>query len=343
LTVLAARAITWSVIALLATFVLGIRPAATRIVMQPRPGEVLTVQRAPRLVPASVRAEWSTDTSVIAGSISSNLSAAVDSCASALPEAMRAKLAWTMADAFEHRLDMTRDVQPGDSFRVLFERVHGPGGSMMLGRVLAAALQASRDTVEAIRYDRAGGSSTGDLYDPAGKSLGSTVLRAPLEFRRISSGFGMRLHPILGIWKRHNGTDYAAPRGTPVRAVADGVIAFAGRRSGYGNFIEMRHANGLVTRYGHLLRFASDTRTGTQVTMGRTIGYVGMTGLATAPHLHFEVLVNGVQRDPRVALRRLGGGEPIRPQELAAFQRQRAALLAALDDSHEVHGPAKGE
>ena len=343
MTVLAARAITWSLIALLATFVLGIRPAATRIVMEPRPGEILTVQRAPRLAPASVRAEWSTDTSVVAGSISSNLYAALDSCASALPEPMRVKLAWTMADAFEHRLDMTRDVQPGDSFRVLFERVHGPGGSMMLGRVLAAAFQSPRDKVEAIRYDRAGGSSRGDFYDSAGKSLGSTVLRAPVEFRRISSGFGMRLHPILGIWKRHNGTDYAAPLGTPIRAVADGVIAFAGRRSGYGNFIEIRHANGLVTRYAHLLRFASDARTGAQVSMGTTIGYVGMTGLATAPHLHFEVLVNGAERDPRVALSRLGGGEPIRPRELAAFERQRAALLAALDNSQEARGPATGE
>jgi murein DD-endopeptidase MepM/ murein hydrolase activator NlpD len=340
LTGLVARAITWSLVALLATLVLGIRPAATRIVMEPRPGEILTTGRAPRLAPASVRAEWNTDTSVVAGSISSNLYAALDSCAGTLPEAMRAKLAWTMADAFEHRLDMSRDVQPGDSFRVLFERVHGPGGSMMLGRVLAAALQSSRDTVEAIRYDREGGPSTGDFYDPAGKALRSAFLRAPVEFGRISSEFGMRMHPILGIWRKHAGTDYAAPLGTPVRAVADGVIAFAGRRSGYGNFIEIRHANGLVTRYGHLRRFAADTRTGAHVAMGATIGYVGMTGLATAPHLHFEVLVNGVQRDPRVALRRRGGGEPIGPQDLAAFERQRAALLAALDDLHEAHGPA---
>ncbi len=298
--------------------------------MEARPGELLSIDRAPRLAPAGVRAGWRTDTAVVAGTISSNLYAALDSCAATLPQAIRAKLAWSIGDVFEYRIDLSRDLQPGDSFRVLFERVRSPEGDVRLGRVLAATLRASRDTIEAIRYDRDGASPSGDFFDAAGKSLRSAFLRAPVEFRRISSDFGMRWHPILGMWKKHMGTDYVAARGTPVRAVADGVVAFAGWRGGYGNFIEIEHPKGMVTRYGHLLRIARGLRTGAHVDMGSTIGYVGMTGLATAPHLHFEVLVDGNQRDPQVALSAPNTAQPLAPDDLPAFNRERAALLAAL-------------
>jgi murein DD-endopeptidase MepM/ murein hydrolase activator NlpD len=158
----------------------------------------------------------------------------------------------------------------------------------------------------------------------------AAFLRAPLEFRRISSVFGMRKHPILGIWRQHAGTDYAASQGTPVRSVGDGVVIFAGRKGGYGNAIEVRHPNGFVSRYGHLRGFAKATRRGARVEIGQTIGYVGMTGLATAPHLHFEVLVGGVQRNPRVALA-MKGGEPLPASERGAFARERGELIALLD------------
>ena len=158
----------------------------------------------------------------------------------------------------------------------------------------------------------------------------AAFLRAPLEFRRISSVFGMRKHPILGVWRRHAGTDYAASQGTPIRSVGDGVVIFAGRKGGYGNVLEVRHRNGFVTRYGHLRGFAKVARRGSRVEIGQTIGYVGMTGLATAPHLHFEVLVDGVQRNPRVALA-MKGGEPLPASERDAFARTRSDLIALLE------------
>jgi murein DD-endopeptidase MepM/ murein hydrolase activator NlpD len=157
----------------------------------------------------------------------------------------------------------------------------------------------------------------------------AAFLRAPLEFRRISSVFGTREHPILGGFRRHTGIDYAAAQGTPVRAIGDGVVVREGWGNGYGNVIEIRHRNGYITRYGHLSSFAPGVRVGTRVSMGTTIARVGSTGLSTGPHLHFEVLVDGQQRDPRSALR-ASGGEPIPDAERAAFVQLRDRMLATL-------------
>jgi murein DD-endopeptidase MepM/ murein hydrolase activator NlpD len=139
----------------------------------------------------------------------------------------------------------------------------------------------------------------------------------------------MREHPLFGGWKMHKGTDYAAASGTPVRAVGDATVVIAGQAHGYGNLIELRHRNGYLTRYGHLRAFATGIHPGAHVTIGQTIGYVGMTGFATGPHLHFEVLVNGVQRDPRVALKSTGG-DPIPSADRAAFDALQGQLLVAL-------------
>ena len=155
-----------------------------------------------------------------------------------------------------------------------------------------------------------------------------------MNFRRISSIFGGRRHPVLGVWRRHKGTDYAASSGTPVRAIGDGVVVFAGRKGGYGNVIDIRHRNGFVSRYGHLRNFAKGIHTGKRVTIGSTIGAVGQTGLATGPHLHFEVLVNGVQRDPRIALS-IKGGEPIPAAERGVFEQLRSRTLATLASAGE--------
>jgi murein DD-endopeptidase MepM/ murein hydrolase activator NlpD len=182
--------------------------------------------------------------------------------------------------------------------------------------------------VDAVRYESSSGRA--EYYDEDGRSMRSAFLRAPLSFRRISSVFGMRKHPILGIVRGHMGTDYAANAGTPVRAVGDATVIFAGRKGGYGNMVILRHRNGYVTRHGHLRGFAAGIRAGKHVTIGQTIGYVGTTGLSTGPHLHFEVLVNGVQKDPRVALR-VKGGEPIPASERARFLSQRDEMVALLD------------
>ena len=274
------------------------------------------------------RLPWKTDTVVIAGSIHSSLYAALDAAAAQLPRTARAELAWALADIYEYRVDMSRELQPNDAFRVLFERQAGPEGVVRIGKVLAARFVLSGSSVEAVRFVTLGDHD--EYFDGTGRSMRSAFLRAPVEFRRVSSGFGLRLHPILGIWRQHAGTDYVASSGTPVRAIGDGTIVFAGRKGGYGNLIELRHRNGFVSRYGHLRAFASGVRAGTTVSIGQTIGFVGMTGLATAPHLHFEMLVNGRQRDPRATLGRVDS-EPVPAPLRTRFDAARTMLLATLD------------
>ena len=166
-------------------------------------------------------------------------------------------------------------------------------------------------------------------------SAGRRSSCAPLEFRRISSTFGSRFHPILGRWKNHKGTDYAASAGTPVRAIGDAVVIHAGWSGGYGNMLELRHRNGFVTRYGHLRGFAKGVRPGARVSIGQTVAFVGTTGLSTGPHLHFEVLVGGAQRDSRVALKSISG-EPIGHGERGAFEQRRERMLAMLSGTPGV-------
>lgn len=283
---------------------------------------------------AEERLPWTSDTAVVAGRITSTLYGALDSAAAdVLPARLRAELAWALADILEYRVDMSRDLKQGDAVQVLFERSTTPTGAVRLGRVLAVSMLLSGDSLQAFRF----GDGDGRFYDQDGKSLRAMFLRAPLEFRRISSVFGMRKHPILGTWRAHRGTDYAAGSGTPVRSVGDGVVVFAGRKSGYGNVVDVRHTNGYVSRYAHLRGFAKGVRRGTRVGISETIGYVGMTGLATAPHLHFEVLVGGVQRDPRKALASRTGA-PLDAGQRAAFARHRAGMLAAMETARPDAG-----
>jgi murein DD-endopeptidase MepM/ murein hydrolase activator NlpD len=272
---------------------------------------------------------WTTDTVVVGGTIRSSLYQAMDSSASQyFPGRAKDELTWALADIFEYRVDMSRDVQQGDRFRALVERSVAPTGLTRMSKVLAASFTLSGSEVSAFLFDSKYGKP--NYYDAKGKSLRAQFLRAPLEFRRVSSSFGMRFHPILGRWKAHKGTDYAASSGTPVRAISDGVVVRAGWAGGYGNVLELRHRNGYVTRYGHLRGFAKGIRAGARVEIGQTVAYVGTTGLSTAPHLHFEVLVGGVQRDSRAALRNITGF-PIEGAERSDFERLREQLLASLD------------
>jgi murein DD-endopeptidase MepM/ murein hydrolase activator NlpD len=275
------------------------------------------------------RLPWTTDTIVVAGPIQTTLYDAVrDATGSALPARARVELAWTLADIFEYRVDMSRDLQSGDGFRALVERSRTSSGAVRLGNVLAASFDLSGTRLSAVRF--ASSRVSGAYFDQAGKSMRATFLRAPLEFRRVSSRFGLRRHPILGVWRKHRGTDYAAASGTPVRAVGDGVVVRAGWAGGYGRVLEIRHHGGIVSRYAHLRGFARGVRPGARVAIAQTVGYVGSTGLSTAPHLHFEVLVGGRFQDPRVALTQRGG-LPIPAAERARFDEARAVLLAALD------------
>lgn len=317
---------------MLVRFIRGEDSSATEVVLQ------LAVDRLVRLTRTatgwSAREEqlpWTTDTIVVAGTIKSTLYDALDDAEAAdLGTASRRQLAWTVADILEYKVDMSRDLQVGDAFKVLVERSRGPGGVDRIGKVLSLDFNLSGTSVTAVRFESKGAS--GQYFDASGKSLRAAFLRAPLEFRRISSVFGRRWHPVLGGWRNHKGTDYAAATGSPVRAIGDGTIIFRGWRNGYGNTVEIRHRNGYVTRYAHMRGFAPTTARGRFIGIGQTLGYVGQTGYATGPHLHFEVLIGGQQRDPRTALDRTGGF-PVPANERVAFNATRDRLLAPLHES----------
>lgn len=235
---------------------------------------------------------WAVDTVLVRGTVREHLYQAIgDASDSLLAGRARDELAWAIADIYEYKIDMSRELQQGDQVRALFERHIAPDGTMKIGTVIAAGLQRSGTEIQAFRMVQADGRVR--YYDERGRSLAATFLRAPLQFRRISSNFGRRRHPILGTMRQHQGMDYAASSGTPVRAIGDATVIFAGVRGGYGNVVELRHVNGMVTRYAHLRGFAKGVRRGARVSIGETIAYVGSTGLSTAPHLHFEVLING--------------------------------------------------
>ena len=274
------------------------------------------------------RLAWTTDTVALAATVRSTLTEAIARSAAVFPAGVRTEVAYAIADILEYRVDLTRDLQVGDTIRVLLERQRAPNGLVRPGSILAARLTVDGRRVEAIRFT--GRTARAQYFDADGKSMRAAFLRAPLAFRRISSVFGLRKHPILGIWRAHQGTDYSAASGTPVRALGDGTVIYAGWKGGYGRVVEIRHRNGFVTRYGHLRGFGAGIRAGASVAISRTIGFVGASGLATAPHLHFEVLVGGKHRDPRVALRSVTG-EPLAGDDRPAFTALRSRLFARLD------------
>ena len=279
---------------------------------------------------------WRTEQVRIDGAIDNSLYEALDAQVGddQLDGPDRQRLAWDLADVYAWQVDFTRDIQPGDRFRVLFERLVSENGEVRFGRVLAGDLTMSGKSLTAFRFEADGRTA---FYDDHGNSLRRAFLRAPVQFRRISSSFARaRFHPVLGITRRHEGTDYAAAPGTPVMAAGDGVVLRAGRAGGYGNLIELRHRNGITTRYGHLRGFARGVRAGARVAQGQTIGYVGSTGLASGPHLHYEFRVNGVAKDSRRV--ELGNGAPIRDALRSDFERERDRLLLLLrpDAPHAI-------
>jgi murein DD-endopeptidase MepM/ murein hydrolase activator NlpD len=237
-------------------------------------------------------------------------------------------IAVALADLFGWDIDFVLDVRPGDSFVVTYDEVWRDGIYLHDGPIEAAEFVNQGREFRAVRYtDPEGGTH---YYTPDGRSVQKAFLRAPVEFTRISSRFNSaRMHPILHRIRAHQGIDYAAPIGTPVHAAGDGRIRFAGVMGGYGNLVEIEHSRSVVTVYGHLSRFAAGTRVGAHVTQGQVIAYVGMTGLATGPHLHYEYRVNGVFKNPQTVA--LPGAEPIDARWHADFLARSALLLATLD------------
>jgi murein DD-endopeptidase MepM/ murein hydrolase activator NlpD len=224
-----------------------------------------------------------------AGNIRSSLFAATDEAQ--IPDAV----AMQMVSMFETNVDF-RMLQRGDSFNVVYESFWQNGELLKTGRVLAGEFTNAGKQYQAVWFDES--ANSGGYYSFDGKSLKKAFLKSPLEFTRISSGFSMRIHPISGKWKAHTGVDFAAVTGTPIRASGDGVVDFAGVQNGYGNVVTVKHWSNYSTLYGHMSRFAAGIRKGSRVRQGEVIGYVGSTGWATGPHLHYEFRVSNTPRDP---------------------------------------------
>jgi murein DD-endopeptidase MepM/ murein hydrolase activator NlpD len=304
--------------------------APSHITVRTSPEQRITFSRVADGWSASAEPiHWETQESKIEGVINNSLYEALDAGVSdkQLDLTNRRRLAWDLADVYAWQVDFTRDIQPGDHFQVAFERLVSEDGEVRVGRVLAGDLSISGKSLTAFRFSTDNGKAL--YFDANGNSLRRAFLRAPVQFRRISSNFArLRYHPILGLSRRHEGTDYAAAPGTPVMAAGDGVVLRAGRVGGYGNLVELRHMNGITTRYGHLRGFARGIHSGSRVEQGQIIGYVGSTGLATGPHLHYEFRVNGIPQDSRRVT--LGSGSPVPAQDRAAFERERDRLLLLL-------------
>ena len=222
-------------------------------------------------------------------------------------------------------VDFQRDIQAGDAFEVYFERLHDESGAPVKeGSILYASMTLSGTEIRLYRHETPDGII--DYYNEEGHSVRKALLRTPVDGARLSSGYGMRRHPILGYSRMHQGIDFAAPTGTPIRAAGDGVVDFAARNSGYGNYVRIRHNSEYRTAYAHLSRFASGIRPGARVRQGQTIGYVGSTGLATGPHLHYEVLVSNAQVNPMNL--KLPAGKRLESVELARFGAARQRIDA---------------
>lgn len=281
----------------------------------------LTIERAADGLAARIeQAELNAQVALRSGTIESSLWAAT--AASQIPDTVTIQ----MAEIFANEIDFRRDLRRGDFFAVIFESLEADGEpitwNQAAGRVLAAQFTNAGRVHEAYWFrDPVLGKAA--YFDARGESLRRAFLASPMEFSRVSSGFAMRFHPILKTWRRHLGVDYAAPTGTPVRTVADGVVEFAGWQNGYGNVVFIRHAGARVTVYAHLSRM--NVRQGQRVEQGQHIGAVGATGWATGPHLHFEIRENGQHVDPlRVA--RSSEAFSIAPASRMQFQAQALAL-----------------
>ena len=232
-----------------------------------------------------------------------------------------------MAEVFGYDIDFAQDLRVGDHFQVVYEELYRDGEKVPGGGLVAARFVNGGKSFQAFRFVRDDGSA--GFFDGTGRSLKKAFLRTPVEFTRISSRFSAsRKHPILGLARAHKGVDYAAPRGTPIYAAGAGKIAFRGVKSGYGNVVIVEHANQVSTLYAHLSSFGK-MKVGQRVGQGDTIGYVGMTGLATAPHLHYEFRVAGVHRDPLSI--ELPKAEPLVASELSRFRSIVAPMLAQMD------------
>lgn len=256
------------------------------------------------------------------GDIVSSLFGATD--AADVPDSIASE----MAEVFSGDIDFHKDLRRGDHFSLVYEAYYYQGQMVKTGRLLAAEFTNQGKRYQAVYFKDPNGRD--GYFTPDGQSLKRAFLKSPMPFNRISSGFTRaRLHPVLKIWRAHKGVDYAAPTGAPVRAVSDAVVSFAGRQGGYGNLVLLKHKSPYSTAYGHLSRFAKGVKHGAKISQGQVIGYVGSTGLASGPHLHYEFRVNNVQQNP-LALK-LPSSYPLDSRYRGQFASTAKPLAAQLD------------
>jgi murein DD-endopeptidase MepM/ murein hydrolase activator NlpD len=288
----------------------------------PGGGEVLTIDREGDALRAT-RSVATADVQVAmrSGEIRSSLFATAD--AIGLPDAVTLAL----TEIFGGDIDFHHDLRRGDRFSVVYETRRVDGEADGAGRILAAEFENRGTTFRAYAWTAPDGTTS--YYTEDGRSARRAFLRSPMEFSRVTSGFSLaRFHPILQSWRAHRGTDFAAPTGTPVRATSDGVVELAGRQGGYGNVVVLRHGGSYSTLYAHLSRFPAGLRQGTRVRQGETIGFVGATGWATGPHLHYEFRIAGEQRNPQTIA--LPAAEAVPAASRAAYAADIAPLAAQL-------------
>ena len=234
-----------------------------------------------------------------------------------------------LAGIFGWDVDFALDIRKGDSFKVLYEEIYRNGEKVKDGDIIAAEFINDGDAYRAVRYTNPENSRT-EYYSPDGKSLRKEFLRTPVNFTRISSRFTTkRYHPVLHKFRSHKGVDYAAKRGTPIRAAGDGKVIFKGNKGGYGKVVILQHGSKYTTVYAHLNSYNKKLRVGKKVKQGQTIAYVGSSGLATGPHLHYEFRVNGVHRNPLTV--RLPSSQPVPKRYMADFKLMTGPVLAQLD------------
>lgn len=258
----------------------------------------------------------------LAGTVASSLYLAVNDAGGT------DRLAVSLADVFKYDIDFVNSVQPGDRFVVAYEQQWQDGEFVRDGDILAAEFVNAGKTYRAVRY--VGPNGRADYYSPDGRPVRKAFLRYPVDYGRISSGYSLaRRHPILNRVRAHRGIDFAAPAGTPIKAAGAGRVVSRSWNGGYGNAVVLAHAGGVTTLYGHLSRYAKGLSVGDRVAQGDVIGYVGKTGLATAPHVHYEYRVNGVHKNPaRVTVPK---ADPIPASLMADFKAKTEPLLARLD------------
>jgi murein DD-endopeptidase MepM/ murein hydrolase activator NlpD len=295
----------------------------TQLLKIDREGDTFAVSEGP--------AETETRTHMRSGEIRSSLFAATDAAG------MSDAIAVQIAEVFSTDIDFHRDLRKGDRFAAIYEVHYHQGEPVKTGRLLSAEFVNNGKTFQAVWFQNPDGE--GGYYTPDGKNIRKAFLRSPLEFSRVSSGFSMaRFHPVMKTWRAHKGVDYAAPTGTRVKATADGIVEFSGRQGGYGNLVVLRHQSKYTTWYGHLSRFAPGLHKGKRVAQGEIIGFVGSTGLATGPHLHYEFRTNNIHQDPlRVAM---PPAPPLAPQHRAAFDDAARPLADRLALLRQVHTTA---